>query len=108
VDGVSEAVEIALGASTSCARVTSGSVLCWGRDTFGQLGRGEIGLGSIPVPGPVVGLDDAIRIDFGSDHGCAIRASGDLVCWGRNQYGRLGDGTLEDRGTPVLVLGPSL
>ena len=65
-------------------------------------------MGSIDGPTAVPEIPDAIALDLGNDHGCAIRTSGQLWCWGRNQYGRLGDGTTEDRFSPVPILGPSL
>lgn len=98
-----DAAELALGGKVSCARRTSGIVSCWGANMFGQLGRGELG-GTSFSPVDVVEITDALRIAYGSDHGCAIRASGELWCWGRNQWGRLGDGTTEDRPTPVPIL----
>lgn len=35
----------------------------------------------------------------------ALRADGTVSAWGRNDYGQLGDGTLEDRWNPVDVVG---
>lgn len=98
-----DAVELALGGKVSCARRRSGVVSCWGANMFGQLGRGDTG-GTSSDPVDVAEITDALRIAYGSDHGCAIRASGELWCWGRNQWGRLGDGTTEDRPTPVPIL----
>jgi alpha-tubulin suppressor-like RCC1 family protein len=34
---------------------------------------------------------------------CGIRANGTLWCWGANSLGQLGDGTTQDRHTPVRV-----
>ena len=49
------------------------------------------------------GCNDATSITTGETHSCAIRESGGLVCWGYNWYGRLGDGTMTTRATPVPV-----
>ncbi len=42
-------------------------------------------------------------IAVGEDYACAVKAEGSLWCWGRNQYGQLGDGTTSDRPSPVKV-----
>ena len=54
---------------------------------------------------------DPVRaVRAGASHACAIRASGALACWGRNDDGQLGDGTSlsRPRMTPALGLGPVL
>jgi len=42
-------------------------------------------------------------ISAGADHTCAIRSDGTAWCWGRNEFGQLGDGTNEDRSEPVQI-----
>src|SRR3990172_2245778 len=96
-------VELALGASHTCARRASGSVLCWGANWAGQLGDGTTA--SRPLAGPVPGLDDAVQIAAGEQHTCAVRATGVAVCWGANDIGMLGDGTTTTRLVPTPVSG---
>lgn len=38
-------------------------------------------------------------------HTCALADDGKVYCWGGGPFGELGDGTKEDRGSPVLVRG---
>ncbi|MEM1684754.1 MAG: hypothetical protein QXD60_03255, partial [Nanopusillaceae archaeon] len=44
-------------------------------------------------------------IAAGSRHTCALLSNGSIMCWGYNWFGQLGDGTYEDRPTPVPVQG---
>jgi len=44
----------------------------------------------------------------GYEHSCAIAASQQLYCWGRNDYGQLGDGTATNRNVARVVSGTLL
>src|SRR6185369_6500512 len=82
------------------------AVLCWGRNTTGQLGDGTTR--DHAAPAPVVGLTDAIGLAAGGDvvdgFVCALRRGGRVSCWGTNHVGQLGDGTFEERHAPVEVV----
>ena len=45
------------------------------------------------------------KITAGKAHACGTNSDGQLVCWGNNAFGQLGDGTGEDQGDAVPVLG---
>jgi alpha-tubulin suppressor-like RCC1 family protein/UDP-3-O-[3-hydroxymyristoyl] glucosamine N-acyltransferase len=51
-----QATEVAVGWGQSCARLTTGSVLCWGADAAGQIGNGNDGTGNKLVPTAVTGV----------------------------------------------------
>jgi alpha-tubulin suppressor-like RCC1 family protein len=101
-------VQIAGGSSHICTRSRSGQVRCWGLDSVGQIGVGQIGgvsCSSIykcqPSPKVVTTLGtSAIDVVAGHDHTCAFTTTGALDCWGSNQYGEVGPsgGTCQSTG----------
>lgn len=46
-----------------------------------------------------------VGIAVGYDHACVLSQAGAVSCWGGNEWGQLGDGTVRDREEPVEVSG---
>src|SRR5688572_4290279 len=44
-------------------------------------------------------------LQVGRSHACAVALDGRAFCWGGNEQGQLGDGTLINRRTPIAVAG---
>jgi alpha-tubulin suppressor-like RCC1 family protein len=104
VPGVDDATEVAAGGAHSCALLASGHVECWEENEHGQLGDGGVVRAS-EIPVEVQGVATATQISAGSEHSCALLASGHVSCWGHNESGQLGDGTTSESDTPVEVQG---
>lgn len=90
-----------------CATRKSGSVVCWGKNEYGQLGNGSRQDSARVVK--VAGLNDAKFVAVGRDFSCALRRGGTVACWGNNEDGQLGDGKGASPGAkslrPVAVSG---
>jgi alpha-tubulin suppressor-like RCC1 family protein/serine/threonine protein kinase len=95
-------VSVAAGSGHTCGVTVSGAAFCWGQNNYGQLGAGVMG-GSSLAPKAVETSAPLQTVVAGIAHTCARGRDGHALCWGRNVYGQLGDGTTTDRSRPVAV-----
>ncbi len=99
----SGAAAITAGWAHSCALTAAGAAYCWGSNSYGELGDGMSA--HQPAPVAVVGLSSGVTtVAAGLSHTCALMASGQVLCWGMNNKGQLGDGTTTFRRSPVGVV----
>lgn len=90
----------------TCALTSTGGLKCWGNNAYGQLGDGTRNGRS--TPGWVTGLTTGvIAVAAGAYHTCAVTNVGGVKCWGRNDFGQLGDDTNADKPLPTAVSGLS-
>jgi alpha-tubulin suppressor-like RCC1 family protein len=101
VPGITDAVDIAAGQTTTCVRRATGEISCWGNNAQGQLGQGTSSrLAELP---PVPTITDAVSVHAGQNFTCAVTATGAVRCWGNNAFGQLGDGTRTSSRAPVAT-----
>src|SRR3989339_84404 len=87
---------------TCSIRANDSRVLCWGANSYGQLGDNS----QVEKRDPTLTTDTSAysSISTGSSHTCGLRTNDSRVlCWGYSAYGRLGDGQ-----NGVNVLNPNL
>jgi alpha-tubulin suppressor-like RCC1 family protein len=100
---------IAASGFDTCALSTAGAVYCWGYNGAGQLGNNSTTQSNVPVQVAGVGgtglLSGIASIAVGADYTCALSATGGVYCWGRNDYGEIGNNSTTDSHVPVQVEG---
>jgi alpha-tubulin suppressor-like RCC1 family protein len=90
VAGLDKVAQVAVGDGFSCARLTDGTVRCWGDNVWGQLGLGDKRRRLEPTAVP--GLENVRMVAAGTGHVCALGKDDALWCWGKNLDGQLGNG----------------
>lgn len=112
VDGngnLGDVVQLAAGWAHTCALLSNHRAVCWGGNWGRQLGSSTDSDLQQATPAYVKNADgsaareDLASIACGGVHCCAITLGNDIVCWGRNEAGQLGDGTTTNQAFPVPV-----
>lgn len=108
VSGSQGAIQIAAGASHTTILKDTGFIQSWGTNKEGQLGNGALFRRQLPIhlQNTFPSLNDEPLKDVisGELHTCALTDSGSVFCWGGNQYGQVGNGSIEFAKEPVRVL----
>lgn len=103
VNGGMSFTSLSAGENHTCGLHSSGQAYCWGRDDRGQLGD-SLASNDQSSPVSVAGGHIFTSVESGSEHSCGLKSSGEAYCWGRDNYGQLGNaGSNVDQSTPVSV-----
>jgi alpha-tubulin suppressor-like RCC1 family protein len=104
VGGFTDWIQASAGGGHSLGLRANGTIWSWGYNSLGNLGDGTNYTRSSPVS-VVGGFTDWIQTSAGNSHNLGLRANGTLWSWGSSNAGRLGDGTIISRSSPVSVIG---
>ncbi|MEO1056876.1 MAG: hypothetical protein AAFY28_08190 [Actinomycetota bacterium] len=110
------ATAITAGFGHTCALLDDGTVKCWGLNTLGQLGQGDLiargdnagEMGDNLAPIDLGTGRTAVGISTSFIHTCALLDNGLVKCWGANAGGQLGLGDTAGRGGAANQMGDNL
>jgi alpha-tubulin suppressor-like RCC1 family protein len=96
-------ISLRVGCDHSVALTITGAVLAWGSNHEGALGDGgSEALRRVPVRVRLPAATKIIAVSAGTDYSLALTASGQVLAWGSNVSGTLGDGD-DAAASPVPV-----
>jgi alpha-tubulin suppressor-like RCC1 family protein len=91
-------------ASAFSCSLANNEMKCWGNSMSGQLGIGSLTTQITPQPVSFGFGAYATEISLGyGEHACAIINDGSARCWGAGQFGKIGDGTGDNKQSPSPV-----
>jgi alpha-tubulin suppressor-like RCC1 family protein len=120
VSALTNATGLSAGGQFTCALRADSEVSCWGDNSVGELAAADL---SSPHLTPVKVIDHFITVSgtqipipiqevvsiatngyvSSRRHTCALFVSGQIRCWGANEHGQIGDGTLVNRPRPTTA-----
>ena len=106
----------AAGGEHTCAILDDDTVKCWGSNSSGQLGYGDLnarGDGGGEMGGMLKPVDlgpgrKARAIGAGTQHTCALLDDDTVKCWGNAYFGQCGTGDILSRGDGPGEMGATL
>jgi len=97
------ATHVVAGGQFTCALLLTAAVHCFGQNTNGELGSGLSG-SARETPAVVTGLTGTVvDVTTGTSHACAVMSTGEVRCWGLNDFGQLGIGTQLNVATATAI-----
>jgi alpha-tubulin suppressor-like RCC1 family protein len=97
--------DLSAGSNNTCGVVSAtGAAYCWGINTEGQLGIGSTGADQL-TPLAVGGGHTFRDLVAGAFFACGIASDNKVYCWGRNNFGQLGNATNQNSLVPGPISG---
>ncbi|WP_103919277.1 RCC1 domain-containing protein, partial [Candidatus Venteria ishoeyi] len=115
VNNLAGVVQLSSHGNHNCALNKQAKLACWGDNQSGQLGDGSDINRTSPVSitleastAKLSGLATTVtQVATSRHHSCALLSSGQVACWGSNDYGELGHQDEERAFQPTVVPGIS-
>ena len=84
--------QVAVGRDMTCG-IAGGIPYCWGANPYGGLGNGTVNDSTVPVA-VTTAFTDWVEVSVGDVFTCGRRSGGQILCWGDNGQGQMGDGSM--------------
>jgi alpha-tubulin suppressor-like RCC1 family protein len=97
-------ISIACGGRHSIALTSSGKVYSWGHNDCGQLGINKQGIQCLPKKINLFGYQTIKNISCGSNHTLLLLHNGQILAFGGNSFGQLGNGNKLSQWIPVKIV----
>ena len=95
---------ITVGLATTASIDKNGQMWCWGYNIYGQLGNNSTVSRCTPIS--ILGAKKTFcQVKSVTSNFISLDKNGQIWGWGRNDYGQLGDNSIQDKCTPVSIQG---
>jgi len=96
--------KVSAGENFTCAVNSDGKAFCWGSNTDGRLGIGSPTTGFSDHPVAIASTETFTDISAGRGYACALSTLARTFCWGRNDFGQVGNGSTVSVSAPVGIM----
>ncbi len=105
MSGLPTVAAVDLGRGHTCAVDVNGAVWCWGLNSHGQVGDGNVEPDGPGIPFPLqVPISDVVSVGCGDLHSCGVHQDGSVACWGWNSDGQTG----QTAASPDFITAPKI
>ncbi len=93
VPGIEHVTDLDAVGDVTCAALADHTVHCWG-DASPLLSPPGTATPPAVAPKQVPRVSRVVEVRASAEHACALRDDATVICWGRNDSGQLGNGTM--------------
>lgn len=102
--GTATWLHVSAATAFTCATQTDHTLWCWGDNEFGNLGVGDTTTRTTPTQvGTETDWKTLQASNGNANNACATKTDDTLWCWGRNDFGELGQGNTSELLVPTQV-----
>lgn len=97
-------INVAVGIDHSCGVRADSTLWCWGLNTYGGLGNSAQPSSQLAPIQEGSFATDWVKVYAHQYQTCGLKRSGEISCWGKNNFGQAGNGSLSKYGEQLPTL----